>query len=442
MDKCSIVLSVICIIGFSWQVFKVCDLYFKYNVVSVISIKLPEKEYPKGLNVCVQSSSVANQTRVKVLLGELQKILPSKDTYFFNDWSPEVRMVEYLSSKQLLYMTLDPHELFPMIPRGDDFMKYVIGKRTCYQVSNDVEASIDPYVKVKRSSWPSRLDRPQVTTYISSLGKGLCSARPLVALTEIGDVLSQKLFLSYMPDDRYIDLSSHYVEMNKLLPPYTDGCHEYKLPNQSYRSRNIAIDECVNNFVIQIYNISSSMMFHFTGDDHIESIYPSSDIVDRCEQKYWRDNCHTQQHIVEYYNQRQKYSCKLIINVLFGDKASYVIDSAALMDDIDFVTYIFGALGTWFGFSFLMCNPMNIMFKGVDTKIEPETVDEQVATIQDCCDDPTVNAAQINNWNHINHSINIFCHAFQKDAEEFGEQLTSLHDLLSSNQPSEKIQSS
>ena len=38
------------------------------------------------------------------------------------------------------------------------------------------------------------------------------------------------------------------------------------------------------------------------------------------------------------------------------------IRSQIKIDDVDFVTYIFGALGTWFGFSFLMINPLPLFF--------------------------------------------------------------------------------
>ena len=48
---------------------------------------------------------------------------------------------------------------------------------------------------------------------------------------------------------------------------------------------------------------------------------------------------------------------------------SFMMESKARINVIDFITYIMGALGSWIGFSFLLINPVPIIFKIKDTAI-------------------------------------------------------------------------
>ena len=48
---------------------------------------------------------------------------------------------------------------------------------------------------------------------------------------------------------------------------------------------------------------------------------------------------------------------------------SFMIESKARINIIDFITYIMGALGSWIGFSFLLINPVPFIFKIKDNAI-------------------------------------------------------------------------
>lgn len=45
------------------------------------------------------------------------------------------------------------------------------------------------------------------------------------------------------------------------------------------------------------------------------------------------------------------------------------MESKPRIDNIDYVTYIFGALGSWFGFSFIQLNPVGIFLQRRDITI-------------------------------------------------------------------------
>ena len=66
---------------------------------------------------------------------------------------------------------------------------------------------------------------------------------------------------------------------------------------------------------------------------------------------------------------------------------SFAAESKLRIDDIDFVTYILGALGPWLGFSFLAVNPIPYLVptqEAQDTDVTPITTDRLALVKRDC----------------------------------------------------------
>lgn len=53
----------------------------------------------------------------------------------------------------------------------------------------------------------------------------------------------------------------------------------------------------------------------------------------------------------------------LKLNPAEDTEPSFVIKSKPRIDNIDYVTYIFGAFGAWLGFSFISINPVPYLFQ-------------------------------------------------------------------------------
>ena len=72
--------------------------------------------------------------------------------------------------------------------------------------------------------------------------------------------------------------------------------------------------------------------------------------------------------------------------IVEGNQPSFKIVSKPKIDDIDFITYIFGALGSWFGFSFLACNPIPFILKVQDgsSSKEAKTMGEKEKNSNSC----------------------------------------------------------
>lgn len=57
-------------------------------------------------------------------------------------------------------------------------------------------------------------------------------------------------------------------------------------------------------------------------------------------------------------NETETGSKRIFIKQILSTKPSYIVDK---IDNVDYITYIFRATGTWFGFCFLTIEPVNII---------------------------------------------------------------------------------
>lgn len=61
---------------------------------------------------------------------------------------------------------------------------------------------------------------------------------------------------------------------------------------------------------------------------------------------------------LKYSEVNSSYPRHFRLKQVLSNNPSYVISNQVEIENVDYVTYIFGASGTWFGFCFLMINPV------------------------------------------------------------------------------------
>lgn len=81
-----------------------------------------------------------------------------------------------------------------------------------------------------------------------------------------------------------------------------------------------------------------------------------------CESKYQRFECNSVSHYTSFEREPIRVSNDIRI-VVKTDSPSFIIQSKPRINHIDYITYVFGALGTWIGFSFLTINPIPYLMK-------------------------------------------------------------------------------
>lgn len=114
------------------------------------------------------------------------------------------------------------------------------------------------------------------------------------------------------------------------------------------------------------------------------------DFQPECVTMYARDDCNK----TTIFTQVETLSTPVLVklpNLLFSKQPDYdpsfVLESKPRIDDIDFVTYILGALGSWLGFSFLGVNPIPYLLRtedAQDTDVKPVTTDRLAQVKRDC----------------------------------------------------------
>ena len=78
--------------------------------------------------------------------------------------------------------------------------------------------------------------------------------------------------------------------------------------------------------------------------------------VNACPQTYFKTDCDTKWYLTKV-NNKQSYHFKVIYFERDID-VSFAVVSKPRIDNIEFVTFILGALGSWIGFSFVGINPI------------------------------------------------------------------------------------
>lgn len=145
--------------------------------------------------------------------------------------------------------------------------------------------------------------------------------------------------------------------IKKLEYPYTDNCLYYT---------KIDIEKLFIQCTIDKYNALGRSIYVSEYESKYENLTYSDSTIGCSEITPDNDKCdrvaifsYIQKEDIEHSNLGNDY-----INIAgdWGDLPQFVIQSKPRIDNIDYVTYIFGTFGSWIGFSFLMLNPIPLFF--------------------------------------------------------------------------------
>ena len=183
-------------------------------------------------------------------------------------------------------------------------------------------------------------------------------------------------------------LSSQSYFLKRLPPPYTDKCVDYK--RYGYRNQYDAIRKCLNFEHLERYEEASDAQIFLMNTSYqnyrIRSRKPENiDIWMKCLKELTNGDCEQEQILTMIVRKVMPRKVDGKHFALSRSKSpSLRIQSKGRIDDIDFITYILGALGSWLGFSFLNLNPVPWIFKKNDTgspggKDEKQSIEEIVS---------------------------------------------------------------
>lgn len=371
LNVLNIIFMSILVSGLLWQVTKISINYFRFDVVSSIRILLPGIEEPKAMNVCFDAYSVRNRTRMTLFMETFNKtrIRRPISKQDIDRGGFEYVAFEYLSRRELFDLTLTSEELFPDNDHSNGIMtgrmRYGLYLQICYQLVSSTDATTvarNLYPVGERLSSRKELKKLEVSTYAAINIIGMKPPTTMM-LSDISQVPPIRSLIGRTQTRSYRHISSYFYDINKLSKPYTDQCIKYG--ELEFRDRFDTIQSCIENSTVNNYGKISRTRIFTTLNDNEQFMFPDSNTTGLCHRLIHYDDCHRQTHIPKYHIYFGMWNPDSGVDTfyrLFSDESSYVIVSQPKIEHIDYVTYVFGAMGTWFGFSFLMVNPFGYFF--------------------------------------------------------------------------------
>lgn len=262
----------------------------------------------------------------------------------FNDSGFQKKFVSQLNIGDRFYISPKSSEIISneFNKKFDDVKVFIIGSKLCYQIN----ATTDPRILKSKLS--------QVNEMWLSRGRGLkhFDHRRQVQIKEFSE----------QNKTTEISVESHWYHIKKLKWPYRDVCIFYE--DIGYNNRLDAICRCTKlknsdwvNWIPE-YQIVRKKDVHYYGN--ITQL-TSSELLLKCTEMYPNLDCNQRIYITAAaisFDDLLKDDPDIKFYVIDNKNPSFVIKSKPRIDDIDFVTYIFGALGAWIGFSFISINPI------------------------------------------------------------------------------------
>ena len=326
------------------QVTKVSIDFFQYEVMKDINIIMPEasKKKEKILFICISYDILD--------MDQCEKILATKD---FQRRYNESKMFE-LNKKpkpweviQMIFSAKERIAVFPNVIslfRGN-MDKFFFDYRNCFQATNS--------------------DLLMEKSAIESFGIHL-SGKSLPYFYQ------DRLFKVSNPESlQEININSYSYSIKRMEKPYQDKCSNYKTTKQA------AIADCIHNMFPGNTFYTKYDLIDENNPVYQNQTYKFVSYTDGkiCENKYIQSHCNetiyfNQLDVMRKDDEAVYYETDFRIGVPDDDTSpSFIMESKARINIIDFITYIMGALGSWIGFSFLMINPIPFIFRIKDNAI-------------------------------------------------------------------------
>lgn len=344
---CNLSFYSLCLSGLIWQVTQISVNFFKFDVLKDINVVMPEEvnDTDTVLYVCFDNSEILSYKKYLNILN-----VTAKNKRLFGkklDYpADKTNRIVSMNINQRFIITLESNTMFDIVYR-ESVEEFIIGIKYCYMLPKTEKHVI------------SKSHLVNVTLAYVSLGQRL----PLFdyrRLQTIGGFQS----INHTHD---IDIASYTFSIERLAWPYIENCVDYNKNNLTNRLRIITL--CTNlaimNDSIKLYEKNivrrrklKYLYYHIA----YETKYRNAKEYERqCYKQYQNFDCIQLVFFTKVTAPKESIDLRggqLILRKGDSNDASFIIKSKARIDNIDYVTYILGALGFWLGFSFIGINPI------------------------------------------------------------------------------------
>lgn len=342
----NLVYKSLCLAGLLYQVVQISVNYFQFDVVTNIAIIVPKLTHDAmGINLCFLVHQMNNESIWNRLVRERYK---SGDGYTFVEQS--------LTLRDRFNMAIPPNELFP--EHGEKVNIFITSGLYCYQIR---KTKVGELFTVKGSY----LQKVQFLS--TSMSELLPNADLKQAVFQTGSIIWNETVTFFW-------ISYQYFAIEKLQWPFIDNCFDYT--QIGFDNQMDAIAKCFESTLLSKNHVYG----HFIYQESDERFMNSSTTIDEddrmkikeCESKFILEDCKTKHIFIQTQLQRMtgvNINSQFIIATKGAHAPSQKIVSKPRIDHVDFVTFIFGTLGTWIGFSFVLINPIPFFFQKYQSQI-------------------------------------------------------------------------
>lgn len=329
-------------LGLLWQVTQISVKYFIFDVIKDINVIMPEEMNQTHIryNICFQSIQVLKEAEyLEAYLNRESVDLDLFDTDLGGEKQTRSKAVADFNLGTRLRTSVD-ESIFKSI---ETIEKFILGDYTCFQIKGKYSFTIDgPSIN-------------GVLHVLISVGESL----PDFDYKRLIRATASRMNESF----RGYEIFYGMFDIRRLQYPYVEECTSYR--DLSSFSRTKAIADCLNEFQLKKYQRLSKHRAFSALDERFfnyslelsDTSRPSVSLENEfCNDKFPSFDCEQRDYFTKL-TEMLGYSRDMYIDMEKPTEPSFHIESKPRIDTIDFVTYIFGALGSWIGFTFLDLNP-------------------------------------------------------------------------------------
>ena len=351
---------VLCLWGLVWQIGQFLFQFFEYAVAKDINVIMPwdMKTTNRFTYVCIPNHQIFDEKKYSELFEKKSLMDRQYSRYGGKIRSDDAK--RFLSKNSTIYerLSLTPNKS-KIFEELSDCREFIIGLEYCYQY----DWTAEPYIKnewrknIKSISISRDYDVPLNYKY----GLLFFNHKRMVTHTIKSEI------------EVNLKVSSYAYLMQKLELPYSDACVKYGSLGIGYWNQEEAITNCFKKKNHRNLDISANRIVrrdeerysNYSIDYASEYTYEET----LCRERYSYPDCtdlvhFTQASLTEMYNVS---SPSIQFESYKDTEPSLIIRSKAQIDDLEFITYMFGAFGTWLGFSWIAVNPITFLFRTNDT---------------------------------------------------------------------------
>lgn len=328
----------LCLSGLIWQITQISINFFRYEVIKNINIIMPEEIpfWEEVMNICFKNTEILDHEKC-ISLAQSKKGDAEDYITICDDQNPYIAKFNF---EERFNMTLNiSNSGFKPI------MDFIQGDKYCYQ-----NIKSNPHRCICNSFLSN------VTIIQISIGAML----PIFDQNRLQKI--DRIFPMGKKSAR-IGASSYFYNITRLRSPYVDHCIPYQ--DIGYADRNDALYRCENEKVEQSGGVSNSSIIARSDIDSYKNLTYGFPVDLKYCQEVWKYFACNQIIYQTRINLDKDIENPQGLCLGFDENkgVSTKMVSQPRIDNIDYVTYILGALGSWIGFSFIGINPIPWILK-------------------------------------------------------------------------------